>query len=150
MDEVFRSPSLTRNKRIFGSEIIDYTTNSTRRIEKTFRVDNKCDIEEVRKIIKTTLSEYPLVLKEPPIFVKLMGMDNCLEFEVRVWVKTENYFEVLLNISEMIIIAFKANGIIFPNSYIDVNMIRQENNIVSTDLVSEGKGRKKATKVVRD
>ena len=120
----------TDNKRITipngsltNSVIENYSAEELRRVDMTFSTGYGCDIETTKKVILDVISAHPLALKDPEPFVRLSAHgESALTYTVRVWCKSENYWDVNFDIIEGVKEAFDKNGIAIPYPQVDVHV----------------------------
>jgi small conductance mechanosensitive channel len=100
------------NGKIWGDVIKNLTDEKTRRVDLTFRVHYGEAVEKIEKLLGDVVSSQPKVLKEPAAIVKLNAMaDASLEFVVRVWVKTEDYWEAYWDLTRAVKLRFDQEGV---------------------------------------
>ncbi len=122
------------NKRIIipngglsNSTMINYSAEDTRRVDFTFGIGYGDDIDKARKVMLEEISKFNQVLKtpaEPFIGVSELG-DSSVNFAVRVWVKSADYWDVFFGLNENIKKAFDANNISIPFPQTDVHIIQE-------------------------
>ncbi len=111
------------NSRIMGDTITNYSAKETRRVEMVFGVGYNDDIDKVRSLIKDVIDHDGRILKdpEPMIVVSSLG-DSSVNFTVRVWAKTPDYWGVFFENVEAIKKRFDAEGISIPFPQTDVHL----------------------------
>lgn len=122
----------TDNKRITipngsltNSVIENYSAEELRRVDMTFSTGYNCDIETTKKVISDVIAAHPLALKDPAPFVRLSAHgESALTYTVRVWCKSENYWDVNFDIMEGVKEAFDKNGITIPYPQVDVHVTK--------------------------
>lgn len=110
------------NKKIFlpngalsSGNITNYSKESLRRVDFTVAVEYGADIDKVRKVLKDILDKDERVLQEPaPVIVLGALADSSVNMTVRVWVKSEDYWNVFFQTNETIYNEFNRQGISFP------------------------------------
>jgi small conductance mechanosensitive channel len=109
------------NSSITSNNIINYSRQERRRVDHTIGVSYSDDIGKVRAALKKVAEGHPLVLREPPceIYVSAYA-DSSVNFELRMWVKTEDYWDVYFSTLEQVKREFDANGITIPFPQRDV------------------------------
>lgn len=118
------------NSAIVSNAVINYTANPTRRISITFGVGYDSDVNNVKKVILDTLMNMELVLKTPaPLIIFKQHNSSSIDFEVRAWTNTNNYWTTFDQLNEKMFIAFKKNKIEIPFQQVDLHVI--ENNPTS-------------------
>jgi len=111
------------NSKIMGDTITNYSAMETRRVDIVAGVSYDDDVDSVKDILLKILAEDERVLKDPPPFVGLLEMaDSSVNFTVRGWVKTENYWNVFFDTNERIKKTFDAENISIPYPQLDVHM----------------------------
>ena len=81
------------------------------------------DIDKARQAINEVLSEDDRILKEPAPTVAVVEMaDSSVNFVVRPWVKSGDYWDVHFNITENIKKKFDREGISIPFPQRDVHL----------------------------
>lgn len=114
------------NGLLSSDEVINYTKEETRRVDLNIPISYENDVENARQsIIKAASRENKVLTNEPP-FVKVVEYsDSCVNLTVRVWCKTEDYWDVYFSMIEKIRDAFNEDGIIIPYQRIDVCMVEK-------------------------
>ncbi|TMM30502.1 mechanosensitive ion channel [Polaribacter aestuariivivens] len=103
------------NGALSNGNIVNYSTEATRRVDFTFGVGYDSDIKKTKEIIFEVINKHPLILKDPAAAVNLSELgDSSINFFTRVWVKKENYWAVKFDILEQTKEAFDAAGIEIP------------------------------------
>ncbi|MBO4389150.1 MAG: mechanosensitive ion channel family protein [Spirochaetales bacterium] len=103
------------NKSVYNSDIVDYSTFANRRLDLTFNVDYNTNIKKAREVIRSVVEAHPLALTNPAPFVRLSdSQDSALIITVRVWVKSENYWDLNWDLREQVLEALKKAKITIP------------------------------------
>ncbi|MDP0560874.1 MAG: mechanosensitive ion channel family protein [Candidatus Endonucleobacter sp. (ex Gigantidas childressi)] len=111
------------NGKIWGDVIKNVTHEKVRRIDMVFGVSYSDDIEFVEKILADIISSHPSVLSTPAPIIKLHVLNSSsLDFAVRPWVKTQNYWEVYWDVTREVKIRFDKEGISIPFPQRDVHL----------------------------
>lgn len=111
------------NNAIWGSTITNITGNSTRRIDMVFGIGYQDDILQAEYVLTTILTEHPLVLKDPEPVIKVHELaDSSVNFVVRPWVKTEDYFSVYWDVTRSVKQRFDEEGINIPYPQREIHM----------------------------
>lgn len=114
------------NSQIMNGTIINYSAEETRRVDLTFGVGYEADIKKVKDILNGLIANHKLILKDPEPFVKLGNLgDSSIDFTVRVWVKTVDYWTVYFDLTESAKVAFDKENINIPYPQMDVHMINK-------------------------
>jgi small conductance mechanosensitive channel len=103
------------NGALSNGNIVNYSTEATRRVDFTFGVGYDSDIKKTKEILFGILNSHPLVLKEPRIAVNLSELgDSSINFFTRGWVKKEDYWTVKFDVMEQVKEALDSAGIDIP------------------------------------
>lgn len=114
------------NGSIYSSNIVNYSKRATRRIDMIFNIGYGDDIRLARDVIAGIIKTESRILfePEPQIVVGELGASS-VNFFVRPWVKTEDYWDVRFSLNEKIKIAFDEHGITIPFPQMDVHWNKQ-------------------------
>ena len=111
------------NGQIYGGTITNYSAKPTRRIDLVFGIGYGDDIAKAKKIIDDIMQQDERILSDPAPGIALGELaDSSVNFNVRPWVKNEDYWPVRADLLERIKLAFDANGISIPFPQQDVYM----------------------------
>ncbi len=105
--------------------IENISTKGVIRVDTTFGVGYGDDIDEVRSTIKDVIKRCPTALtdREHDILVNELG-DSSVNFAVRVWTPSANYWDTYFFLHEEIKKAFDQKGVNIPYPTMDVNMVQ--------------------------
>ena len=114
------------NSQIMGSIITNYSANDTRRVDMTIGVSYSDDLDKVRKIIRELVDADDRILKDPACLIAVSELaDSSVNFVVRPWVRTENYWAVKFELTEAIKKRFDLDDISIPFPQRDVHLYNQ-------------------------
>lgn len=115
------------NGKIMGDNITNYSANNTRRIDFVFGVSYTDNLQEVRNVLQMVAERQDLVLKDPApmIAVKELG-DSSVNFLLRVWVNTPDYWDVFFAITETVKQRFDEENISIPFPQRDVHLFENK------------------------
>ncbi|MDY2586229.1 mechanosensitive ion channel family protein [Winogradskyella aquimaris] len=103
------------NGALSNGNIVNYTTEGTRRVDLVFGVSYDSDIKETKQVLMKVLTSNPKVLEDPaPSITVLELADSSVNFAVRPWCKTEHYWDVYFEVTENAKEALDAAGIEIP------------------------------------
>lgn len=112
------------NSRIWGDVIKNVTFEETRRIDMVFRASYSDDVDHVLRVCAGILEAHEHVLTDPPPILKLHKLgEDSMEFVVRPWVKTENYWETYWDVTREVKRRFDEEGIQIPVPQREVRMV---------------------------
>ena len=111
------------NNMIWGDKITNATGSDKRRVDMVFGIGYSDDIAKAQKILEEILVKHAAVLKDPEPVVKVHELsDSSVNFVVRPWVKTENYWDVHWDVTRTVKERFDAEGVSIPFPQRDVHM----------------------------
>lgn len=117
------------NNKIWGDVIRNVTAQKHRRVDMVFGIGYQDDIEKAERILKDILKAHPLVLDEPEMTVKLHTLnESSVDFIVRPWVNTENYWDVYWDVTKSVKLRFDAEGVSIPFPQRDVHIYQTVKN----------------------
>ncbi|MBM6924370.1 mechanosensitive ion channel family protein [Pseudoflavonifractor phocaeensis] len=112
------------NGQISSEKITNYTTAQNRRVDLKFDADYSHPLEQVVNCIRRVVEEHPKVLSDPEPFVRTSAYkDSSIEYTVRAWCATEDYWDVYYDLVEQVKYAFDREGIQIPFGRLDVHII---------------------------
>ncbi len=110
------------NGEIFGGTITNYSKRATRRVDMVFGIGYDDDIKKAKEILNRILSDDERVLDDPAPLVAVAELaDSSVNFNVRPWCKTEDYWDVYFDVHEKVKLTFDAEGISIPYPQMDVH-----------------------------
>ncbi len=111
------------NSAITDGSITNYSANDTRRIDLVFGIGYGDDINRARQVLQAILDGEQRVLKDPAPTVAVAELaDNSVNFVVRPWVKTSDYWGALFDITEAVKKQFDEQNISIPFPQRDVHL----------------------------
>lgn len=111
------------NGQIMDSIITNYSANDTRRVDMVVGVSYDDDLDKVRETIEQLIAAEDRVLDEPACTIAVSALaDSSVNFVVRPWVKTSDYWGVMFDLTEAIKKRFDKEGISFPFPQQDVHL----------------------------
>jgi len=103
------------NGSLSNGNIINYTTEGTRRVDLTFGVGYDSDIKKTKQVLMDVLTSHPKVLQTPAPTVNVSELaDSSINFAVRPWSTSDDYWDVYFGITENVKEALDAAGIEIP------------------------------------
>lgn len=111
------------NSQIMNSIITNYSANATRRVDMVVGVSYGDDLDKVRNTIEELVAAEKRILEEPQCTIAVSALaDSSVNFVVRPWVKTADYWPVTFDLTEAIKKRFDKEGISFPFPQRDVHL----------------------------
>ena len=103
------------NASLSNGNIVNYSTEGTRRVDLVFGVGYDSDIKQTKSVLMNVLTSHDKVLGDPaPAGTVLELADSSINFAVRPWCKTEDYWQVYFDVTEHTKEALDAAGIEIP------------------------------------
>ncbi|MFH6768541.1 mechanosensitive ion channel domain-containing protein [Gaetbulibacter aquiaggeris] len=103
------------NGSLSNGNIVNYTTEGTRRVDLVFGVGYDSDIKKTKNVLMQVLTSHPKVLKEPAPSVNLLELaDSSINFAVRPWCASADYWTVYFEVTEQTKEALDAADIEIP------------------------------------
>ncbi len=103
------------NGALSNGNIVNYSTEGTRRVDLVFGVGYDSDIKQTKEVLMNVLTSHPKVLKDPAPAVTVLELaDSSINFATRPWCKTEHYWDVYFDVTEQVKEALDAAGIEIP------------------------------------
>ena len=111
------------NAPISNGAIINYTAESMRRVDFNFGIGYNDNINKAKKVIQNVCAENTNILEEPSPMIAVGELsDSSVNITVRVWAKTEDYWNVFFDLKEKVKKAFDENGITIPYPQTEVHI----------------------------
>jgi len=110
------------NGQIYAGAITNYSARDTRRIDMVFGIGYDDDMLKAKKIMEDILSAHDLILDDPAPAVAVAELaDSSVNFNVRPWVKSGDYWGVRSDLIEKIKLTFDKEGISIPYPQMDIH-----------------------------
>jgi len=110
------------NGSIVGGAITNFSAKETRRVDMVFGIGYDDDLKKAKEILVRIANEDERVLKDPAPFVAVSELaDSSVNFVVRLWVKSSDYWGVHFDTIEKVKCTFDAEGITIPYPQLDVH-----------------------------
>lgn len=108
-----------------SSTITNYSREDKRRIEWTFGIDYGEDVGRARTAILSVITADTRILPDPAPFVAVGGLsDSSVDIIVRVWVPTEEYWNVYFDMHQRVYETFNEQKINFPYPQQTVHLVQ--------------------------
>lgn len=111
------------NAKVTDGNILNYTTNGTRRVDLIIGISYEDDLRTAKSIIERVLASDERVLNEPNPTVAVSELaDSSVNFVVRPWVNAADYWNTYFDMTAKIKLALDENGITIPFPQRDVHI----------------------------
>ncbi|NQZ32812.1 MAG: mechanosensitive ion channel [Oceanospirillaceae bacterium] len=115
------------NGAIYGGVIINYSAKDTRRVDMVFGIGYDADLRQAKQLLVDILAEDQRILKDPGAVVAVSELaDSSVNFVVRPWVNSADYWDVLWETTEKVKLRFDEAGISIPFPQMDVHVHKQD------------------------
>jgi small conductance mechanosensitive channel len=115
------------NGAIYSGNITNYSARDTRRVDMVFGIGYGDDIHRAKQVLTEILAADERVLAEPEPVVALGELgDSSVNFLVRPWVSSADYWAVKWETNEKVKLAFDANDISIPFPQMDIHLDQPE------------------------
>ena len=112
------------NAKLSSDNIINYSAQTTRRVDMTVGVSYDADLSKVRDILKDIISKESRVHTDPePLIVVAELADNSVNFIVRIWTDAGDYWGVKFDMTETIKNRFDEEGIGIPFPQREIHIV---------------------------
>ena len=103
------------NGTLSNGNIVNYTSLGTRRVDLVIGVSYDADIKQTKDVLMNVLTSHELVISDPAPAVTVLELaDSSVNFAVRPWCKTEDYWTVYFDVMEETKEQLDAAGIEIP------------------------------------
>ena len=103
------------NGSLMNANVTDYTAEPQRRVDLVFSCAKSEKPAEIQQCILDAVATSKFALQDPAPFARISGGTNeAMEFTVRVWCKTEDYWDLFFELNQSIVEAFAAKGVKAP------------------------------------
>ena len=115
------------NSQIYSGTIINFSARDTRRIDLTFGIGYNDDIRLAKTLIEQAMADDERILKDPaPVILLMEFADSSVNFAVRPWANSSDYWDVRSDLMERVKAKFDANGISIPFPQRDIHLISDQ------------------------
>ncbi len=117
------------NGALSNGSMVNFSTEPQRRVDMVFGIGYGDSIEMAKLVLKKLVDSDARIKKEPApqIVVGELG-DNSVNFNVRVWCDSADYWGIYFDTHEKVKIAFDESGISIPFPQRDIHLYTNEAN----------------------
>jgi small conductance mechanosensitive channel len=114
------------NGGLSSNVIVNYNNKQTRRIDLVIGVDYGTDYDFAKSTLQGILQSDKRILPDPTPYIALKTLnESSVDILIRVWVKTDDYWDVYFNLNEQIYKVFGKQGIGIPFPQMTVHLSGQ-------------------------
>jgi small conductance mechanosensitive channel len=111
------------NGQLYKSSLINYSAKPTRRIDLVFGIHYDSDLRLAKTLLQDLIEQEERALKDPaPLVVVSELADSSVNFTVRIWVNTADYWPVRFDYIERVKLTFDENNIVIPFPQMDLHL----------------------------
>ncbi|MBE5751353.1 MAG: mechanosensitive ion channel [Clostridia bacterium] len=113
------------NNTVLSSVIINYSKMPIRRMELVVPVSYDSDIDKVKSCVMALVESDERICKEPAPFFRLTEYgSSSLDFTLRVWANTSDFWNVKFDLMERILGVLRDNNIEIPYDQMEVHLVK--------------------------
>lgn len=117
------------NGAIYSGNIVNFSAKPTRRVDMVFGIGYGDDLLKAKQVLEALLKEDDRILVEPAPQVAVAELgDSSVNFVVRPWAKTSDFWGVKFDFTEAVKLRFDQEGISIPFPQMDVHVIKEGEN----------------------
>lgn len=117
------------NGNLSNNNIMNYSTEGTRRVDMVFGIGYSDDLRKAKDLLNKIVMEDSRVLKDPVHLVAVSELaDSSVNFVVRVWCKSSDYWNIFFDMQEKVKLEFDKNGISIPFPQRDIHLFQESVN----------------------
>ena len=111
------------NGELSNSDITNYSAYKQRRLDMVFGIGYDDDIKKAKNLLKEIVAENDMILDEPEPIIKVGELaGSSVNFDVKVWIDTANYWNVFYDMQETVKLRFDEEDIGIPYPQMDVHL----------------------------
>ncbi len=110
------------NSAVVASQIVNYTVLGTRRLDINVSASYSTPVQNVIDTLVGCVDERALTAPEAPYAVLTSYGDSVINYQLRLWVKGDDYWNVNFDINKRIKAVFEANGIEMSYPHLNVHL----------------------------
>ncbi|MCG9583078.1 mechanosensitive ion channel [Vibrio tubiashii] len=116
------------NGKIWGDVIKNVTHERVRRVDMVFGIGYSDDLLKAENILTEIVTTHPAVLRTPEPNIRVHTLNtSSVDFIVRPWVKTDDYWDVYWDVTKEVKLRFDREGISipFPQQDVHLHMVKE-------------------------
>ncbi|MGI6029593.1 MAG: mechanosensitive ion channel family protein [Candidatus Heteroscillospira sp.] len=114
------------NSEVTSAKVINYTHEALRRVDLAFTASYDNSTEQVKGALMAAMEADSRVLRDPAPFAGLLSYkDSSIEYVLRAWVKSEDYWDVYFALNEAVREEFKRAGVEMTYNHLNVHVVNK-------------------------
>jgi len=115
------------NGQIYSGNITNYSAKETRRVDMVVGIGYDADLKHAKEVLNELVAADDRILADPEPLVAVSELaDSSVNFVVRPWVKSADYWAVKFAFTEAVKLRFDEEGISIPFPQMDVHVHKEE------------------------
>ncbi len=115
------------NGKLSNESITNHYAEATRRVDMVFGIGYEDDIKKAKEVLDRLLKSDDRVLKEPAYSIRVGSLgDSSVNFNVRPWVKPDDYWGLYWDLQEKVKLEFDKEGISIPFPQRDIHVYNEK------------------------
>src|SRR6056297_1588650 len=111
------------NGDLSNSDIINYSAYKQRRLDMVFGIGYDDDIKKAKELLQEIVAENEMILDDPAPIIKVGELaGSSVNFDVKVWIDTSNYWAAFYDMQETVKLRFDEEDIGIPYPQMDVHL----------------------------
>lgn len=126
------------NSKIWGDVIKNVTHERIRRVDMLFGIGYADDLLKAESVLTDIITSHPAVLRTPEPMIKVHTLNtSSVDFIVRPWVKTDDYWDVYWDVTKEVKLRFDREGISIPFPQQDVHLHMVEKETAEKNIIEK-------------
>jgi len=114
---------LIPNNAVAAGNIVNFSKQAERRVDFVFGIGYDDDLKLAKRTLQELIDADSRILKEPKSFIGVGELsDSSVNFTVRAWVKSADYWGVHFDMNENVKLTFDEKGISMPYPQMDIHL----------------------------
>lgn len=114
------------NSKLTSEQIINYTAQTTRRLDLSYMISYDDDLIKVKELLKTIIYTNSKVLNEPkPVIAVSEHNESGIKIIAKVWCEIDNYWPLYYEMQETVKLEFDKHSVSIPFNKLDVHIINK-------------------------
>lgn len=118
---------LIPNGTLSNGSLINYSAKEERRVDLTFSVGYENNILHVKEVLTDIVKKQEFVLDNPKPFIGVSAHSpSSVDFIVKVWCKSEHYWDIHFSLLEKVKLRFDEENISIPYPQMDLHVKKED------------------------
>lgn len=115
------------NGGLSNGAMTNFSTQATRRVDMSFGIGYGDDIKKAKEVLTSIMAADERIFKDPAAFIAVSELaDSSVNFVVRAWVNSADYWGVFFDMQETVKITFDKEGISIPFPQRDIHVFNEK------------------------